>query len=288
MKVLVLGGSGMFGSGLVEHLSPHFDLAYTVRGGSASVLEKVTYFPYTDAYDLSSIMRSISEFKPEVVINAIGVVKQKKEILPSTSIYLNAEFPYHLAQICELSNSKLILLSTDCVFIGSKGNYSENDVPDASDVYGRSKILGEICDRKHVLTIRSSTIGFEINGQKGLLEWFLSQSGIISGYKHAIYTGFPMYEFANVLVKIINHFPMLSGLYHISSDPISKFELLNKLKEKLNYSNIDLMENIEFKCDRSLNSEKFRKLSGYFPPTWDEMLDKLTKQIIDKKGKKIG
>lgn len=284
MKLLILGANGMFGNGLVGQLSDQFELAYTFRNYRVQENKKTKFYNHVDAFDLSTILRVINDFKPNVVINAIGVVKQKKDISVTTSIYLNSEFPYHLSHICELSNAKLILLSTDCVFNGGKGNYTELDLPDATDIYGRSKVLGEITESLNVLTIRSSTIGFELESNKGLLEWFLSQKGIVHGYKNAIYSGFPVSDFSNALALIIKKFPSLSGLYHISSDPISKFELLYTLKEMLNLDYINLNENIEFKCDRSLNSNKFKSVTGYSPPSWNEMLQKLALQIRERKG----
>lgn len=285
MKILILGGSGMFGNGLVTYLAPNFEVAFTVRSTNPSLDSMTKCYEYIDGYDLSSIIRTIYDFKPHVVINAIGVVKQKKEISISTTIYLNSQLPHELSKICELANSKLIILSTDCVFSGNKGNYFETDVPDAWDYYGRSKILGEIYDQNHVITIRSSTIGLEMKSTKGLLEWFLSQNGEIFGYKNAIYSGFTTNEFANVLKTVFENRNKLSGLYHISSNPISKLELLTRLKEKLNMDNILIKEDKDFNCNRSLNSEKFKSITGYNPPSWDEMLTNLALEIQTRNKK---
>ncbi|TGL99227.1 dTDP-4-dehydrorhamnose reductase family protein [Leptospira jelokensis] len=284
MKILVLGGNGMFGNGLVQYLEPHFELAYTLKQNKEILDCKSKCYYNTDAFDLSSIMRVLKDFRPNIVINAIGIVKQKKEISHTTSIYLNSEFPYHLAQITEITNSRLILLSTDCVFSGKTGSYLESDAPDSTDVYGKSKALGEISDQDHVLTIRTSTIGMEMGSNKGLLEWFLSQKGLISGYKKAIYSGFTIKEFSNVLKLIFDRFSGISGLYHISSDPISKFDLLLYLKNRLNLTDLMIEEDNNFICDRSLNSERFRKETGYKPPEWSEMLDILAEEILVKKG----
>jgi dTDP-4-dehydrorhamnose reductase len=288
MKILIMGGSGMFGHGLVVFLAKHFEVGYTVRNTKLNSQLSAHCFGYVDGYDLNSIISTINDFKPEVVINAIGVVKQKNEISPTTLIYLNSQLPYHLVKICELANAKLILLSTDCVFSGRKGNYREEDPPDAFDLYGRSKILGEISDEKHVLTIRTSTIGLELNSNKGLLEWFLSQSGTISGFQHAIYSGFPMFEFANVLKNILNHHLSLYGLYHISSDPISKYNLLVQLKEELKLKHLIINEDTNFNCNRSLNSDKFRETTKYIPPSWKKMLEILAIQIKESKGERLG
>ncbi|TGL57206.1 SDR family oxidoreductase [Leptospira ognonensis] len=288
MKVLVLGGSGMFGNGLVEHLCSEFEVAFTVRSSNPFKNIKATCFEYVDAFDLTSITRSILQFKPQIVINAIGVVKQKKEIQPTTSIYLNSEFPFHLSSLCELANCKLILLSTDCVFSGNKGNYSEEDIPDAIDVYGRSKVLGEHYDRANVLTIRTSTIGFELGNNKGLLEWFLSQSGTISGFAGAIYSGFPMYEFVNILTLLFKQHASLDGLFHISSEPISKFQMLTILKDNLKLKDLNIVPDHIFRCDRSLDSKKFRELTGYVPPSWNKMLETLADQIKNRKGRELG
>ena len=229
MKILILGGEGMFGSGLVKNLSSSFELAYTVhlqKKTQNKLDSKIKRYENVNAFDMHSMAKVFADFRPDIVINAIGIVKQKVTIDSEVeTIELNALFPFKLQKLCELMSCKLILLSTDCVFKGDSGNYSEESFADANDLYGKTKILGEICDRRNVLTIRTSTIGLELASNKGLIEWFLSQTGTISGYTKAIYSGFVMSEFSKILSLILLNHTNLCGLYHISSNPISKYEL---------------------------------------------------------------
>ena len=281
MKILILGGEGMFGSGLVKNLSSSFELAYTVhlqKKTQNKLDSKIKRYENVNAFDMHSMAKVFADFRPDIVINAIGIVKQKVTIDSEVeTIELNALFPFKLQKSC-----KLILLSTDCVFKGDSGNYSEESFADANDLYGKTKILGEICDRRNVLTIRTSTIGLELASNKGLIEWFLSQTGTISGYTKAIYSGFVMSEFSKILSLILLNHTNLCGLYHISSNPISKYELLNTLKNKINKKDINVKIDDTFICDRSLDSSKFRSLTKYVPPSWDAMLDNLAEEILKR------
>ena len=249
MKILILGGEGMFGSGLVKNLSSSFELAYTVhlqKKTQNKLDSKIKRYENVNAFDMHSMAKVFADFRPDIVINAIGIVKQKDTIDSEVeTIELNALFPFKLQKLCELMSCKLILLSTDCVFKGDSGNYSEESFADANDLYGKTKILGEICDRRNVLTIRTSTIGLELASNKGLIEWFLSQTGTIS-------------------------------------NPISKYELLNTLKNKINKKDINVKIDDTFICDRSLDSSKFRSLTKYVPPSWDAMLDNLAEEILKR------
>lgn len=271
----------MIGSGLVRNLSKDIEIACTFHKNSYPIKNSFKLYPNVNALDFFTIEKVFKDFLPDVVINAIGVVKQKLEIKAKYhTINLNAMFPHRLQSLCELVGSRLILLSTDCVFSGEKGDYREDDIPDANDIYGRTKIIGEITDSKNVLTIRSSTIGLELGGsKKGLLEWFLSQKGVIYGYDNAIYSGFTIIEFSRIISNILLNFKDLFGLIHISSVPISKFRLLNILKEKLKLKEIEIEKNTKFRCDRSLNSKKFKKISNYSPPTWEKMLEEIVLEI---------
>ncbi|MCB1179879.1 MAG: SDR family oxidoreductase [Leptospiraceae bacterium] len=281
MKILILGGEGMIGNGLAIGLSGFFEVAITVIKPKLPVNKNIKVYENVNGLDISSIIKVINDFKPDVVINAIGIVKQKyKKGQESEIIKLNSVLPFELQAICELNNSKLILLSTDCVFTGEKGNYSENDLTDALDIYGKTKILGELTNYNNVLTVRISSIGLEINSSKGLIEWFLSQKGEIKGFDKAIYSGFTSKELSKIFKFIFENHNNLNGLYHISSNPISKYELLSKLKILINKKDITIQRDSEFFCDRSLNSEKFKKLTGYIPTSWDVMLKELSEDIL--------
>jgi dTDP-4-dehydrorhamnose reductase len=227
-----------------------------------------------DANEFSSVRSAVESIRPDVVLNAIGIIKQ----LPSSknvvqTLTINSIFPHLVADLAQELGFRFITLSTDCVFSGSKGNYSENDIPDATDLYGRSKQFGEVTGT-NCLTIRTSIIGRELGTTHSLIEWFLSQNGSVNGYSNAIYSGFPTIVLADLLGNIIEEQPDLTGLYHLSSDPISKFALLELVKKRIGL-NIAIVGAPEFRVDRSLDSSTFRSLTGFTPLPWSEMVDRM-------------
>jgi len=276
-RVLVLGATGMLGHKLVQMLAPEFEVHGTVRGrlsalgmesvfGSASLIEGIT------ANNPSSAAQAIVTLKPEVVINCIGLVKQLELASdPVACIEVNALFPHFVARACESAGARLIQFSTDCVFSGAKGEYSEDDVPDPVDLYGRSKLLGEVC-KSGVLTIRTSVIGRQLTGSYGLLEWLLSgKGGRIRGYKNAIYTGFTTIGMARIVASIVRCHPQLEGLWHVSSDRISKMELLCLARDAFRLD-VEIQPDVEFRCDRSLQGTKFWRATGMSVPGWPSMI----------------
>jgi len=283
MHILILGGEGMLGHKVFQVLSHRFETFATFRdlGGwwtRYPVYANVDHrriLGGVDAMDISSVIRAFTQVKPDVVINCIGIIKQLKEAHdPLISIALNSLFPHQLAEVCAATGTRLLHMSTDCVFSGRKGNYTEDDVPDAEDLYGRTKLLGEV-DRPGCLTIRTSIFGRDFLKQSALLEWFLSnRGGQVKGYKNAIYTGFPTQVLARIMGDIIEHFPQLSGLYQIASRPISKYELLVRIREAMKL-NIEIIPYDDPPCDRSLSAARFVAATGYRIPAWDEMLAEL-------------
>ncbi len=223
-----------------------------------------------EAENFDSIRNILSCENPDIVINCIGLIKQKKPN-PVKAITINALLPHKIAEVCAQSGSMLIQLSTDCVFSGKKGNYSETDFPDASDLYGRSKILGEL-EYPHCLTIRTSIIGHELRGKQSLLEWFLGEKNTVKGFANAIFSGFPTIEIARIIKNIIMNNSKLSGLFHISSNQISKYDLLSLIAKKYK-KNIIIKSYPDFRINRSLDGSKFSKLTGYTPPSWKELID---------------
>lgn len=275
--VLILGATGMLGHTLLEQFSQRDELNVyaTVRahgcldGIAEPLREKI--IANVDADNLDSVLKVLAEVKPEVVINCIGIIKQLAAAKdPLTALTINSLFPHRLALACKAAGCRLIHISTDCVFSGAKGNYSEEDFSDATDLYGRTKFLGEV-DYPHCVTLRTSIIGHELKGCYSLIDWFLAQEGRVNGYTGAIYSGFPTVEMARIIAKFVIPNPELSGLYHVSSAPITKYELLRLVAEQYG-KQIEITPFTDFHCDRSLDSSRFRAATGYVPPVWSEMI----------------
>ena len=280
-KILVLGASGMIGSAIFKVLSkfPEYDVYGTARKKEG--LEQ--YFTpelfskirkNVDAENFDSIMRSLASIQPDVVINCIGIIKQKPLVQdPLITINHNALLPHRISMVCRAAKARMIQISTDCVFEGTKSNYTEEDIPDAHDIYGRTKYLGEV-NHPHCITIRTSTIGPELKGKFGFMEWFLAEQNEVNGFAHAIFSGLPTNEFANVIGKYIIPNENLSGLYHISAEPISKYDLLKLIAEEFD-KKIIINKNDSFYQDRSLNGEKFKKETSYAPADWKTLIKNL-------------
>ena len=277
MKVLVIGASGMIGSTVLSVLSEksEWDVFGTVRHEGAmrhfrpEISERIVAGVDLDNHD--QIVRVFSSVRPDVVVNCAGLTKHRPEASdPLASIALNSLMPHRLAEIGKLSGARLIHVSTDCVFSGVKGSYTETDLPDATDVYGRSKILGEV-DCEHAITLRTSTIGHEFSSKHGLLEWFLSQEGECSGYKKAVFSGLPTSVFAEVVRDYVIPNPQLAGLYHISAAPIDKFTLLGLIAEAYE-KKISIVPDERLVIDRSLDSSRFESATGYSAEDWPRLI----------------
>lgn len=227
---------------------------------------------------LAEVFRKV---RPEAVINCVGIIKQLREAAdPLVSIAINSLLPHRLNRLCALCGARLIHISTDCVFSGRKGSYTEQDVSDAEDLYGRSKYLGEVAGPSG-LTLRTSIIGRELETKAGLIDWFLSQCGqTIKGYRRAIYTGFTTLELTRIIELVLTRHPELHGLWQVSSDAISKYELLKIAQEAFEWPG-EILPDDSLVCDRSLDSTKFRTATGYNPPTWPDMLDELARNSLD-------
>jgi dTDP-4-dehydrorhamnose reductase len=219
-----------------------------------------------------TVAKAVELVQPEVVVNCIGIVKQDAAARdPVTSIGVNSLFPHRLAQLCGANQSRLIHLSTDCVFSGGAGNYSEIDGTDADDLYGRTKALGEV-DYDDCLTIRTSMVGRELQGSHGLIEWFLGQQGkTVRGFMRARFSGLTTNALADVIADIITHQPQLRGTWHLAADPISKFDLLSQVRDQFELD-IKIEPDETFICDRTLNGERFRNATGITAPSWPDMI----------------
>jgi dTDP-4-dehydrorhamnose reductase len=280
-KVLILGGTGMLGHTLLRYLAqnPAFEVTATVR--QLDLVQTIfppelqsRLIPKIDAVRPDTVRDYLYAQQPDIVINCIGLVKQiQKQQAPAAMIAINAVLPHQLANYCARHHSRLIQISTDCVFSGIQGNYRETDPPDPEDLYGITKQFGEI-RYPNCLTLRTSIIGHELRGQYGLVEWFLAQSGPIKGYTKAIYSGLPTVELARFIAMYVLPDPKLEGLFQLSANPISKYELLNLIRHRYGKT-IRIEPDDRVECDRSLDSTLLRRRTGYQPPSWDELVDRM-------------
>ncbi|MHB1620736.1 MAG: dTDP-4-dehydrorhamnose reductase family protein [Sulfuricella sp.] len=277
MKVLVIGASGMIGSTVLRVLSEKNDWKVfgTVRDESvkrffsAPIGERL--IEGVDVEHQDSLVRVLDQTRPDVVVNCAGLTKHKPEADdPLVSIPINTLMPHRLAGLCKLVGARLIHVSTDCVFSGEKGNYTEDDFADARDVYGKSKALGEV-HYSHVITLRTSTIGHELQSKYGLLDWFLSQEGRCKGYTRAVFSGLPTVVFAQVVRDVVISHTELSGLYHVAAKPIAKFDLLKLIADAYGKT-IDIVPDDKLVIDRSLNAKRFQLATGYIAPEWSELI----------------
>lgn len=226
------------------------------------------------AEDLDSVRSAISQVEPDVIVIAVGLIRQRPEAQDAKLLHaLNVEFPRRLAEIVRGTSIRLVQISTDCVFDGKEGNYTETSIPSPTDDYGTTKLEGELIEDGN-LTLRTSFIGHELGTRYGLVEWFLSQHQAIDGYTHAIYSGLPTVEFANILANHVLPDTTLRGLYHVSSDPIPKYDLLNLVAEVYG-KDIEIRERDDVRIDRSLDSSAFRDATGYHPPGWKALVRRM-------------
>lgn len=288
MKVAVFGADGMLGHEVVRAVvgSGHEALAITRRvptGPTALALANIPTVSGVDARQADSVIAAFADTSVDAVVNCIGIVKQRPEAHRALeSIRVNSLFPHELLALCKVAGSRLIHISTDCVFSGRKGCYIETDIPDPVDLYGRTKLVGEVEDEA-ALTLRTSIIGLELVRCDSLVEWFLRQQGPIRGWNRAIYSGLTTFELARVLVRILVEFPQLHGLWHVSADPLDKHTLLGKLRDALNLTTqIEPDERVTI--DRSLDCSRFRSATGWCPPTWDAMLAELAEAVQRRKA----
>jgi dTDP-4-dehydrorhamnose reductase len=276
-KVLILGASGMLGNAMLRFFSdsPGFDARGTMRRWpagnylAASLQSRVVCG--VDVENTDSLTRLFAIERPDVVINCVGVVKQLDSANdPLVAVPINSLLPHRLARLCAVAGSRFIHVSTDCVFSGSKGLYTESDVADARDLYGLSKYLGEV-DYPNAVTLRTSIVGHELGSAHGLVGWFLAQKGPVKGFTRAIFSGLPTVELARVIRDFVLPQPQMHGVYHVSAEPIAKYDLL-RLVADVYGRDVQITPDDKLAIDRSLNSSRFRQLTGYAPPTWPELV----------------
>jgi dTDP-4-dehydrorhamnose reductase len=272
MRVLILGAGGMLGHKVWQVFRDRFDCRAAVRTRlPLPLFDDERVIDGFHAHDSESVKRLIGEARPEVVVNCVGVVKQLAAAHdPIASITLNSLFPHVVARMCAEAGARMIHVSTDCVFAGTKGNYDELDLPDATDLYGRSKLLGEVTGNE--LTIRTSIIGRELRTSNGVVEWFLSnRGGSVHGFTKAVFSGVTTATLATMLADAIEQHPELHGLYHVAGDAISKYDLLVMLNEAMS-AGVTITPDDGVVIDRTLDPARFRSATAIVPPAWPEMI----------------
>lgn len=280
MRVLVLGATGMLGHKLWQHARQRCDAFATIRGGFDTVAGYDGLFDPArtvcgvDAMDFATVERAVAATDPEVVVNCLGVVKQHALAGdPVACLTLNAVLPHRLARLCAGRGTRLLHVSTDCVYSGKKGQYTEGDPPDAADLYGRSKLLGEV-DGPGCLTLRTSIIGRELRTSQGLVEWFLGAGDTVRGYTRAVFSGFPTLVLAEILCDLAQRHPDLDGVWHLASAPMSKHDLLVLLARALGRRVRILPADCPV-VDRSLNGAALVRRVGLTVPDWPAMVARL-------------
>jgi len=276
-RLLILGANGILGNTLLRYFAAKesFQVVASVRNTRSlcnmADAPKHQLITGVDAENLDDLRLVFDEAKPDMVVNCVGIVKQLAAAEDAlVSIPLNSLLPHRLASLCAENGSRLIHFSTDCVFSGKKGNYLESDVPDATDLYGRSKLLGEV-DYPHAITLRTSLIGHELHSARSLLNWFLAQEGSVKGFTKAIFSGLPTVEIARVIEEHVLPHPDLHGVYHLSVDPISKYDLLS-IVEDVYGKKIEIIPDDSLVIDRTLDSTRFREATGFVPKPWSELV----------------
>jgi dTDP-4-dehydrorhamnose reductase len=286
MRVIILGVSGLIGHKLLQKLSSDFEIFGVLHHSK-------DYYNNPPLFSGQNIIENInvSEFdilkgvlytvNPDIIINCVGITKRKIDINdPLDAISINSAFPHQLAKWAKVNKKRVIHFSTDCVFNGKIGNYTETSLSSAEDVYGKTKYLGEL-HYDNTITIRSSFIGQELFDKTELFEWFLAQSGKqIKGFKNTLYSGVSTIFMASVVKDIILNYPGLSGLYQLATEkPISKYQLLNLAKKVFDVK-VDIIPDIEHIHCPTLDASKLRKAINIAVPSWEEMMTDL---LADKK-----
>lgn len=277
-RLLVFGANGMLGNAVLRWFSQDDD--YVVTGSvrsAASARQLVELAPRArivsgiDGAELGAMRKLFADVRPDVVINCAGVVKQLAGAdAPAVAIPINALLPHRLARLAQCHGARLVHISTDCVFSGARGNYREDDVPDAEDLYGRSKLMGEV-EGPNAVTLRTSVIGHELQTSHALLGWFLAQSGTVAGFSNSIFSALPTVELARVIQQYVLPNPTLQGTYHVAGPVISKHDLLQVVARVYGRDNTIVAEPLPV-LDRSLDASRFKTATGYRSPDWGDML----------------
>ncbi len=289
MKILILGGNGMLGHKLFLHFKIKNQVKVTLRKtledySNLDLYTKENIYENCDVRDFQRVKEVIEEFSPQIVINGIGITHHGRNTETKLSIEVNALLPHQVAEFCKDIGARFIQISTDCIFDGQRGGYEQNEKPNNTELYGMTKFLGEV-HYPNTITLRTSIIGLEIDHKSSLIEWFLSQKGDVKGFQKAIFSGLTTAELARVIEDIIENHSELSGVWQIASRPISKFDILKTMKDRLNLTDVQIVPETSFVCDRSLKGESFSKQTGYIAPSWEQMLTELSQEVTKREQK---
>jgi dTDP-4-dehydrorhamnose reductase len=280
MKIMILGASGMLGNAVFRVLSedPAHEVFGTVRADGArrhfgdGAAQRLLTGVDVEKHD--SLVRAFATVRPQLVVNCIGLVKQLADANdPVQAVPINTLLPHRLAALCQAAGARLVHVSTDCVFSGAKGGYRETDFPDANDLYGRTKLLGEV-DYPHAITLRTSLVGHQLTGSYSLIGWFLAQQGSVKGFRKAIFSGLPTVELARVIRDVVLPRSDLRGLYHVAAKPINKCELL-RLVADIYGKKIEIVPDDKLVIDLSLSADRFSTATGYIAPPWPELIRRM-------------
>ena len=282
-RIMVLGGAGMLGHKMFQVLGERFDGVFcTVREDvrrppfeKVELLQGNNVVSGVDVTDFPALETILSAFHPELVVNCVGMIKQRAQaVSPIPSITINSLLPHKLAQMAALWGGRVVHFSTDCVFNGHRGSYSEEDLSDAEDLYGKTKFLGEVAVA-NALTLRTSIIGRELTEHRSLLDWFLAQNHkTVRGYRKVIYSGVTTNFLAGLVASISEEHPGLNGLYQVTSEQISKYDLLCLLREVYQLDVLIEPDDLEV-SDRSMKCDRLREAIAYKCPTWPVLADQL-------------
>lgn len=276
MKILVLGATGLLGNAVFRVLSElgNHSVFGTIRNFESRkvfISELSNQLQVVDDLrDEGQIIKLLNTINPDVIVNCTSLSKELHSD-PMQVMSFFSVLPRRLAHLCRLRQVRLIQIGTDCVFSGSRGGYTEDDLTDATDPYGTAKFLGEV-EGRGMITLRTSMIGPAIFSRNGLLDWFLSQKGECIGYKKAIFSGFPTVVLAQIIRDVILPRPELEGIFHLATSPISKFDLLHLIAQRYNHST-HVVPDDKFVIDRSLSAARFKRITGYVAPEWPKLID---------------
>ncbi|MBC7428159.1 MAG: sugar nucleotide-binding protein [Bacteriovorax sp.] len=286
MKILIFGVGGMIGHRvwLEANQIPNVEVFGLVRKSKThyekfGIFNDNVYYD-TDVSDWVNVEHILNKLKPDVIVNALGITIRKPEMGDfNLALTVNSFFPHKLLKWAQAIQSRIIHLSTDCVFDGDQGHYLETSQPSAKDIYGKTKFLGEI-EGSGALTLRFSCIGRELESHTELLDWFLLQEGKkIKGFSKAIYSGLTNIVIAKEICRVITNFSELTGVYQLSSTPITKYDLLCLAKTYFKLD-VEIEKFDNYISDKSLICDKYKKGTGFNAPSWAAMLEEV---VNDKK-----